>query len=93
MVNEFYADDDAEIQQLKERSTAKASEMQKLIADATEGLEDEIKAETAKEKIQTLTEEVMKKYDYLCEHPDEVRELVIHRKWLPAIRTRLLNLL
>lgn len=47
----------------------------------------------AKEKTQALTEEVMKKYACLCEHPDEVRELVIHRKWLPALRDRLLGLM
>ena len=49
--------------------------------------------QASKEKALALTAEVMKKYADLCQHPDEVRSLVIHCKWLPAIRTRLLGLM
>lgn len=78
-------DDEDEIKQ--ETARIKKTPEYKALEKAKKTLDKELK-----EKEQQLTDSIFEKYSYLGKHLDEVQQLVIHRKWLPAIRARLLYL-
>ncbi len=75
-------DDDDDIKEAT--SAARKAKPYKELDKQRKALDKELKQAVA-----TLTDAVIARYSLLSGDPDEVRRLVIDRKWLPAIRSRL----